>query len=227
MVSVVSATSRVPASRCTVAASSKQNGLRISLWVRNVGCGVTSVGSGAILRRARGRVDSAPHHLDVAHRTNLYAAGAGPGELRGDPDRLIHVPGFDEIKAAEDFLGFTERAVGDLGLAVADAHRFRCFHTLEHLRLREMSVPAQLVGVREAVAHHSIGLRPGQRVVKCRVVVDHEDEFHASSIPSAAYAASTSRLKQAKITSLSELGTTSSLRTVVTATCVASRSGYP
>src|SRR6266550_3455327 len=172
MVSVVSATSRVPASRCTVAASSKQNGLRISLTVRNVGCGVTSVGSAAILRCARGRANSPPHHLDVAHRTNLDTAGASPGELGSNPDRLIHVLGFDQIEAAEDFLGFTERAVGDLGLAVADAHRFRRFHTLEHLRLRQLSIPAQLVGVLEAVPHHPVGLRPGQRVVKCRVLVN-------------------------------------------------------
>src|SRR6267378_397107 len=81
---------------------------------------------------ARARVDSPPDHLDVAHGANFDAAGAGPGKLFGDLDGFVHVLRLDQIEASQDFFGFTERPIQDLGAAVADSDGLRRFGAFEH-----------------------------------------------------------------------------------------------
>src|SRR5207302_10606091 len=71
-------------------------------------------------------LDSLPHRLDVAHGANLDAAGAGPGKLHRDLNRLVHVFRFDQIEASQDFLGFTKRPIHDPRATVADSDRLRC-----------------------------------------------------------------------------------------------------
>src|SRR2546425_11593612 len=102
----------------------------------------------------RRRAASAPHSRNLTDRTNLDAAGVRPGELPGDLDRLFHILGLDPIETSQNLFGFTERPVGNLGAAVSDPHPFRRFRTLEHLGLREMATPAEVVCVRAATAHH-------------------------------------------------------------------------
>src|SRR3989441_13003611 len=91
------------------------------------------------------------------------------------------------LKPPRTSLASLNGPIRDLGAAVADADGFRRFGTFEHLALCETSIAAQLVGVREATAHHPIGFRLGQRVVERGVVVDHEDEFHSGSAVSFGY----------------------------------------
>src|SRR5688572_13594861 len=72
----------------------------------------------------RGR-ERAQRLLVLRDRTHLDAAEARAGNSRGDLDRLIQVLRFDEVIAAELFLGFNERPVGGGNLSVADSDRRR------------------------------------------------------------------------------------------------------
>src|SRR5439155_6788500 len=109
-------------------------------------------------------VDPPPDGLDVLHRPNLDAAGVGPGALRRDAHRLVQVLGLDQVEAREHFLGLGERSILDRLSAVADAYRLGGGRALEHLGIEQAPVLAQLVGMREAVAHLRIELSLRQRV---------------------------------------------------------------
>src|SRR5919197_24512 len=74
------------------------------------------------------------HRTDVADGPDLHTAGARPRELTGDLHRLVDVFSLDQIEAAEHFLGFAERAVGDLGATIPNAYRLGRLSILQHLR---------------------------------------------------------------------------------------------
>ncbi len=128
-----------------------------------------------------GAVDPPPNGLDVPHRSNLHAAGVGPGELRRDADRLVHVLGLDQVEAREHFLRLGKRSIHDRLTAVADAYRLGGRRALEHLGIEQLPVLAQLVGMREAVAHLGVELPLRERVEELFVGVDQDDEFHGVS----------------------------------------------
>ena len=100
----------------------------------------------------------------------------------GDPHRLLDVLGFDQVEAAQDFLGLGERAVECGTAAIADAHGLGRRRVLEHLRLQQPSLFAKLVGVRQTAAHHGVELSVWQRVDQRAVRVDQEHELHSSPL---------------------------------------------
>src|SRR5262249_59659241 len=68
------------------------------------------------------RIDSRLHLPDRPH---LDAAETRRRTARGGLDRLVQVPGLDQVISAELLLGLGERAVGGYNIAVADPHRGR------------------------------------------------------------------------------------------------------
>src|SRR5206468_9629784 len=98
-------------------------------------------------------LDSPSDSLDVAHGTHLDAAGASPGKLLRDLDGLINVFRFDEIEASQDLFGFTERAVPDLGAAVADPNGFRSEEHTSELQSRSDIVCRLLLEKKKIVIH--------------------------------------------------------------------------
>jgi hypothetical protein len=108
----------------------------------------------------------------------LPRSRCSPRKLRGDPDRLLHIGGFDEVEAPQHFLRLREGTIHRGHPAASNPHRFRHGGVLEHLRLDQVSILAELVRVREAVAHHRVGPARGQRLVEGGVIVDQQHEFH-------------------------------------------------
>src|SRR6266404_5696091 len=70
-------------------------------------------------------------HVDFHYWTHFYRAELGAGDSRCDRYRLVQVFRLDQVVAAELFLGLSERAVGDRGLAVAHPNRSRGRRLLE------------------------------------------------------------------------------------------------
>src|SRR5437773_2939035 len=48
---------------------------------------------------------------DVSHGANLDATGVRPRKFRRDPDRFLHVFGFDQVETAEDLFCFGKRSI--------------------------------------------------------------------------------------------------------------------
>src|SRR6266568_191741 len=129
-------------------------------------------------------VDALPYGPYVPHRPHLDAPGLDPGELRRDADRLFDVFGLDQVEAREHLLRLGERPVDDGAPAIADAHGLGRRGALEHLGVEQAPVLAQVVGVRETVAHVRIELTRRQSVEQGGVGIDEDGEFHAANIAS-------------------------------------------
>src|SRR3546814_6184600 len=80
------------------------------------------------------------HLADRAHRPNLDTASARGWNLCGKPERFVEIDRVDQIKPRKLFLGFRKRAVGNLGAAIAHAHRGGGVYGLQ--RLRGKALPA-------------------------------------------------------------------------------------
>src|SRR5512147_742548 len=98
--------------------------------------------------RGRCRSNTLAHCIDVLHRPHFDAAGPRPGKVRCDLERLVHVPGFDQIEAAQDLLGLRERSVVHRLATVTKADGLRRFWILEHPRVEETTFEAHLVALR-------------------------------------------------------------------------------
>src|SRR5262245_11471203 len=61
-------------------------------------------------------------HVQLPHGPHLDAAFARRRDCRGDLERLVQIPGVDQVEPGELFLRFRERAVGHRNLAETHAH---------------------------------------------------------------------------------------------------------
>src|SRR4029079_996451 len=109
-------------------------------------------------RRHPGSADALGNGADVAHRANLDATQLRPGKFHGDPNGLVHVVSLDEIEPAEHFFGLGEWTVDRRRLAIADANRLCGGGRLELLRVDEISLAFELLGVLDAPFHRLVEL---------------------------------------------------------------------
>src|SRR3546814_3246837 len=108
---------------------------------------------------------------DVCSSDLLDTASARGWNLCGKPERFVEIDRVDQIKPRKLFLGFRKRAVGNLGAAIAHAHRGGGVYGLQRLRGKALPAGANRGVVGQTFA---VGNRMRQRFVE----VDQTQEFH-------------------------------------------------
>src|SRR3546814_4356677 len=81
---------------------------------------------------------------DVCSSDLLDTASARGWNLCGKPERFVEIDRVDQIKPRKLFLGFRKRAVGNLGAAIAHAHRGGGVYGLQRLRGRSEEHTSEL-----------------------------------------------------------------------------------
>src|SRR6185503_2486983 len=118
----------------------------------------------------------------VPHRAHFDTSRLDPGKLGGDPDRLVHTLGLDDVEAGEQLLGLREGTVHDGPPAAADANRLGGRRGLEHLRIHQRALLAQLGGMLEAITHLRVVL-PGRELVhQLGISIDQDRVFHGFNL---------------------------------------------
>src|SRR5690606_14003551 len=118
---------------------------------------------------------------EVLDRPDLDAAQTCRWHLRCDPDGLVQVARLDQDVAPKLFLRFHERAVGDMGLAVADTARGRGTHVFEGAGRDIMAVVPELLVVGQRLLHQRAVFTLGEGGKALLVVVDQAEIFHSCS----------------------------------------------
>ena len=77
------------------------------------------------------------------HRAHLDRPPARHRHPRGLPERLVEVGALQDVVAGQDLLGHRERAVGDLRLSIAHAHRRRALRRMQALDAHQQPRLAQ------------------------------------------------------------------------------------
>src|SRR5215469_5637426 len=128
-----------------------------------------------VARRSPRKIVSSANLHD---RADFDRSIARAGDLRGNGNRLIEVLRIDQVVAAELFLGFGKRAVGDERFAVADAHRGRSFSPLE--RVSSAILPGCLKILGELHVFAEDGLVFGRRNFAglSLASINEQDVFH-------------------------------------------------
>jgi hypothetical protein len=121
---------------------------------------------------------SFPQHGQFVDRPDLDAPQARQRHPRGQPDRLVEVPGLEDGESAQVFPSRGARTVGDRDLAAADsAGRDRVFG-VEGVRGDDVAAPAEFIVVSEARLDEGRMLVPCQGVERPLVAVDQAQVSH-------------------------------------------------
>src|SRR6185437_10938733 len=89
-----------------------------------------------------------------------------------------HVGRLDQVETAQVFLGLGVRPVDHAGAPLAHTHGARGGGPFQLLRVLQLSLRSQGIGLDEAAVHQGIELAFGQRVQQGVVAIDHHEIFH-------------------------------------------------